>query len=137
MKNVFKYLGFAARFFIDMIAALRAKRAEKKDSEQTLENLKRLYKNNGFDLSERCISMLRNKAAEVLHFAQVIIDYYHGQRSTDDWFVCRFDYFANQDLMLHTFLAAQLDIEQFDKAVYRFLADMEDHKLEFDKISDL
>lgn len=137
MKNVFKYLGIAARFVIDIIAALRAKRAEKKDSEQTLENLKRLYKNNGFDLSERCISMLRTKAAQVLHFAQVIIDYFHGQRSTDDWFVRRFAHFANQDLTLHTFLTAQLDVEQFDKAVYRFLEDMEEHQAEFDKISDL
>ena len=110
MKNVFKYLGIAARFVIDIIAALRARRAEKKDSEQTLENLKRLYKNNGFDLSERCISMLRTKAAQVLHFAQVIIDYFHGQRSTDDWFVRRFAHFANQDLTLHTFLTAQLDV---------------------------
>ncbi len=137
MKNVFKYLGIAARFVIDIIAALRAKRAKKKDSEQTLENLKRLYDNNGYDLSECSISMLRNKATEVLHFAQVIPDYYHGQRSTDDWFVRRFAYFANQDLTLHTFLAAQLDVEQFDKAVYRFLEDMEEHQAEFDKISDL
>ena len=67
MKNVFKYLGIAARFVIDIIAALRAKRTAKKDSEQTLENLKRLYKNNGFDLLERSISLLSNKAAEVLH----------------------------------------------------------------------
>ena len=60
MKNVFKYLGIAARFVIDIIAALRAKRTAKKDSEQTLENLKRLYKNNGFDLLERSISLLSN-----------------------------------------------------------------------------
>lgn len=73
----------------------------------------------------------------MLHFAQVIIDYYHGQRSTDDWFVRRFAHFANQDLTLHTFLAAQLDVEQFDEAVYRFLEDMEEHQAEFDKISDL
>lgn len=137
MKNVFKYLGIAAKFVIDIIAALRAKRAEKNDSEQTLENLKRLYKNNGFDLSERCISMVRNKAAEVLHFAQVIIDYYHGQRSTDDWFVRRFAHFANQYLTLHTFLAAQIAIENFDEAVYRYLEDMEEHQEEFDKISQL
>ena len=137
MKNVFKYLGIAARFVIDIIAALRAKRAGKNDSEQTLENLKRLYKNNGFDLSDGCISTLRGKTKQVLHLVQVIIDYYHGQRSTDDWFVRRFAHFANQDLTLHTFLAAQLDVEQFDEAVYRFLEDMEEHQAEFDKISDL
>lgn len=137
MKNVFKYLGIAARFVIDIIAALRAKRTAKKDSEQTLENLKRLYKNNGFDLLERSISLLSNKAAEVLHFAQVIIDYYHGQRSTDDWFVRRFAHFANLDLTLNTFLAAQIAIENFDEAVYRYLEDMEEHQEEFDKISQL
>ena len=137
MKNVFKYLGIAARFVIDIIAALRAKRTSKKDSEQTLENLKRLYKNNGFDLLERSISLLSNKAAEVLHFAQVIIDYYHGQRSTDDWFVRRFAHFANLDLTLNTFLAAQIAIENFDEAVYRYLEDMEEHQEEFDKISQL
>lgn len=137
MKNVFKYLGIAVRFVIDIIAALRAKRTAKKDSEQTLENLKRLYKNNGFDLLERSISLLSNKAAEVLHFAQVIIDYYHGQRSTDDWFVRRFAHFANLDLTLNTFLAAQIAIENFDEAVYRYLEDMEEHQEEFDKISQL
>lgn len=137
MKNVFKYLGIAARFVIDIIAALRAKRTAKKDSEQTLENLKRLYKNNGFDLLERSISLLSNKAAEVLHFAQVIIDFYHGQRSTDDWFVRRFAHFANLDLTLNTFLAAQIAIENFDEAVYRYLEDMEEHQEEFDKISQL
>ena len=125
MKNVFKYLGIAARFVIDIIAALRAKREGKKDSEQTLENLKRLYDNNGYDLSESSISMLRTKAAQVLHFAQVIIDYYHGQRSTDDWFVRRFAHFANLDLTLSTFLSAQIAIENFDEAVYRYLEDME------------
>lgn len=137
MKNVFKYLGIAARFVIDIIAALRAKRTAKKDSEQTLENLKRLYKNNGFDLLERSISLLSNKAAEVLHFAQVIIDFYHGQRSTDDWFVRRFAHFANLDLTLNTFLAAQIAIENFDEAVYRYLEDMEEHQEEFNKISQL
>lgn len=137
MKNVFKYLGIAARFVIDVIAALRAKREGKKDSEQTLENLKRLYDNNGYDLSECSISMLRTKAAQVLHFAQVIIDYYHGQRSTDDWFVRRFAHFANLDLTLGTFLAAQIAIENFDEAVYRYLEDMEEHQEEFDKISQL
>lgn len=137
MKNVFKYLGIAAKFVIDIIAALRAKRTAKNDSEQILENLKRLYKNNGFDLSDGCISTLRGKATQVLYFAQVIINYYHGQRSTDDWFVRRFAHFANQDLMLHTFLAAQLDVEQFDEAVYRYLEDMEEHQDEFDKISQL
>lgn len=137
MKNVFKYLGFAAKFVIDVIAALRAKREGKKDSEQTLAALVEIYNRNGFPLTESLKELLRKKADSVAHYVQVIRDYYAGQRSTDDWFVRRFAHFANLDLTLNTFLAAQIAIENFDEAVYRYLEDMEEHQEEFDKISQL
>ena len=137
MKNVFKYLGIAARFVIDVIAALRAKRAEKKANDDTLAALVEIYNRNGFPLTESLKELLRKKADPVAHYVQVIRDYYAGQRSTDDWFVRRFAHFANLDLTLSTFLAAQIAIENFDEAVYRYLEDMEEHQDEFDKISQL
>ena len=137
MKNVFKYLGIAARFVIDVIAALRAKRAEKKENADTLAALVEIYNRNGFPLTESLKELLRKKAEPVAHYVQVIRDYYAGQRSTDDWFVRRFAHFANLDLTLSTFLAAQIAIENFDEAVYRYLEDMEEHQDEFDKISQL
>lgn len=137
MKNVFKYLGIAVRFVIDVIAALRAKRAEKKENADTLAALVEIYNRNGFPLTESLKELLRKKAEPVAHYVQVIRDYYAGQRSTDDWFVRRFAHFANLDLTLSTFLAAQIAIENFDEAVYRYLEDMEEHQDEFDKISQL
>lgn len=137
MKNVFKYLGIAARFVIDVIAALRAKRAQKKANDDTLAALVEIYNRNGFPLAESLKELLRKKAEPVAHYVQVIRDYYAGQRSTDDWFVRRFAHFANLDLTLSTFLAAQIAIENFDEAVYRYLEDMEEHQEEFDKISQL
>lgn len=137
MKNVFKYIVVAADFLARVINGIVSIRKVKKENADTLAALVEIYNRNGFPLTESLKELLRKKAEPVAHYVQVIKDYYAGQRSTDDWFVRRFAHFANQDLMLHTFLAAQLDVEQFDEAVYRFLEDMEEHQEEFDKISQL
>ena len=137
MKNVFKYIVVAADFLARIITGIVSNRKAKKANCETLDKLVSIYADNGFPLTESLKELLRKKADSVAHYVQVIRDYYAGQRSTDDWFVRRFAHFANLDLTLSTFLAAQIAIENFDEAVYRYLEDMEEHQEEFDKISQL
>lgn len=137
MKNVFKYIVVAADFLARVITSIVSNRKAKKADSETLDKLITIYAENGYAPTDSLKELLRAKAASVYHFAQVIKDYYAGQRSTDDWFVRRFAHFANLDLTLNTFLDAQIAIENFDEAVYRYLEDMEEHQEEFDKISQL
>lgn len=137
MKNVFKYIVVAADFLARVITSIVSNRKAKKANADTLDKLVTIYADNGFPLTESLKELLRKKAEPVAHYVQVIRDYYAGQRSTDDWFVRRFAHFANLDLTLSTFLAAQIAIENFDEAVYRYLEHMEEHQDDFDKISQL
>ena len=137
MKNVFKYIVVAADFLARVITSIVSNRKAKKADSETLDKLITIYAENGYAPTDSLKELLRAKAASVYHFVQVIKDYYAGQRSTDDWFVRRFAHFANLDLTLNTFLDAQIAIENFDEAVYRYLEDMEEHQEEFDKISQL
>lgn len=137
MKNVFKYIVVAADFLARVITSIVSNRKAKKANADTLDKLVTIYADNGFPLTASLKELLRKKAEEVAYYVQVIKDYYAGQRSTDDWFVRRFAHFANLDLTLSTFLSAQIAIENFDEAVYRYLEDMEEHQEEFDKISQL
>lgn len=137
MKNVFKYLGTAVLEILNIVSLIRKKRAKSLEQKTTDLKLKTLYEDSGFELTDSALTQIRPRAEQILHFAEVIVDYYHGQRSTDDWFVRRFAHFANLNLTLHTFLAAQLAKENFDEAVYSYIEDMEEHQVEFDKISQL
>lgn len=137
MKNVFKYIVVAADFLARILSEVISKRKANKADGEPLAALIEIYNRNGYPLTESLKKMLRPKAASVCHFVNVIRDYYAGQRSTDDWFVRRFAHFANLDLTLNTFLAAQIAVENFDEAVYRYLEVMEEHQDEFDKISQL